>query len=358
MRLFKTQLFLLFAVVFANHSANAQEIVAQAEIGKDGCGPCAIYNCIKLSNLREKLAKVSGDEPLDKVRSIIDMVGEKPSVTYDYRLRYAEGSFGMSPEDVAASFNDVLDHIEAARNLTGTYLDRRDDEYLMGHLHRMHGLFKDSLDQGQPVLTSFRSFVARKKEGKEKPLWYGLGNHFVAVTKVQDELRPNEKGFSFEFMDSESGKKEFGYLYFDQARNFTAKRGNAQHFEWKRNRPFLCAVIPSLSLKTNETEFFQRTFICASFAVFPEQIYNAYEKRLFSTKVEVACGQCQFGIEGEGCKLAIRHGDKSWYVEGTDIDAHAEDGFCNTTRHALVTGSWNDKKFMVEKFKLQPVTEK
>ena len=74
--------------------------------------------------------------------------------------------------------------------------------------------------------------------------------------------------------------------------------------------------------------------------------------------VEASCGQCQFGMEGHGCELAVRIDGKSYFVDGSSIDshgdAHANDGFCATIRKAEVTGKVVDNKFKVTSFKLLP----
>lgn len=58
--------------------------------------------------------------------------------------------------------------------------------------------------------------------------------------------------------------------------------------------------------------------------------------------VEAACGQCQFGLPGRGCNLAVRLEGKSYFVDGVQMDqlgdAHAVDGLCNAVRQARVTG--------------------
>jgi hypothetical protein len=57
---------------------------------------------------------------------------------------------------------------------------------------------------------------------------------------------------------------------------------------------------------------------------------------------ELSCGECQFGMAGDSCDLAIRIGGKCYFVDGAAIDdfgdAHAEDGFCNSVRKARVVG--------------------
>src|SRR5689334_6072103 len=59
--------------------------------------------------------------------------------------------------------------------------------------------------------------------------------------------------------------------------------------------------------------------------------------------VEASCGECQLGMEGDGCDLAVRIDGKAYFVSGAKMgdygDAHAADGFCNAIRKARVTGS-------------------
>ncbi|MEY4964154.1 MAG: hypothetical protein RLZZ323_1473 [Bacteroidota bacterium] len=74
--------------------------------------------------------------------------------------------------------------------------------------------------------------------------------------------------------------------------------------------------------------------------------------------VEASCGQCQLGMEGKSCELAVRIDGKSYFVEGTNIDAHgdahADDGFCASIRKAEVIGEIKNNKFVVTYFKLIP----
>ena len=77
---------------------------------------------------------------------------------------------------------------------------------------------------------------------------------------------------------------------------------------------------------------------------------------LVEQTVEASCGQCQFGMEGSGCDLAIRIGDNSYWVDGTGIDdhgdAHGEDGLCNCIRKAIVSGEIKDDRIHVRSFEL------
>jgi hypothetical protein len=87
---------------------------------------------------------------------------------------------------------------------------------------------------------------------------------------------------------------------------------------------------------------------------------NAQDKKesLKSQIVEVSCGECQFGLKGKGCDLAVRIDGKSYFVDGTKIDdhgdAHAKDGFCEAVRKAKVTGTIVNNRFQVTSFTLLP----
>ena len=79
-----------------------------------------------------------------------------------------------------------------------------------------------------------------------------------------------------------------------------------------------------------------------------------------SMVVEAGCGQCLLGLKGEkkGCDLAVRIEGKSYFVDGFKMkdfgDAHADDGMCNATHQAKVTGEVVNGRFAASSFKLLP----
>ena len=85
---------------------------------------------------------------------------------------------------------------------------------------------------------------------------------------------------------------------------------------------------------------------------------QAQTKKVLDTPtiVEASCGECQFGMKGNSCDLAVRIDGKSYFVDGTTIDqhgdAHAKDGFCNAIRKASVTGKVENNRFKATSFTL------
>jgi hypothetical protein len=75
--------------------------------------------------------------------------------------------------------------------------------------------------------------------------------------------------------------------------------------------------------------------------------------------VEASCGQCQFGLPGDGCDLAVRIEGAGYYVDGSGIDdhgdAHGAEGLCNAIREADVVGSVVDGRFVASSFVLRPM---
>lgn len=97
--------------------------------------------------------------------------------------------------------------------------------------------------------------------------------------------------------------------------------------------------------------------LTASFSFAQEKV------ELKKQTVEASCGQCQLGLKGKGCDLAIRYEGKSYFVEGKKSiesfgDAHAKDGFCNAIRTAVVSGMIRDDKFFATDIDLKKVSEK
>jgi hypothetical protein len=94
--------------------------------------------------------------------------------------------------------------------------------------------------------------------------------------------------------------------------------------------------------------------------LFTALLSSAQEKKeaLKPQIVEVSCGECNFGMKGKSCDLAVRIDGKTYFVDGTKIDdhgnAHAKDGFCEVIRKAEVTGEIVNNRFQATTFILLP----
>ncbi len=72
--------------------------------------------------------------------------------------------------------------------------------------------------------------------------------------------------------------------------------------------------------------------------------------------VDIACGECQFKLNGKSCDLAVRIDGKAYFVDGKSIDdfgdAHGKHGFCNAVSQATVTGEIVNNRFRAKDIKL------
>ena len=72
--------------------------------------------------------------------------------------------------------------------------------------------------------------------------------------------------------------------------------------------------------------------------------------------VEASCGECNFGLPGNNCDLAVKIDGKAYFVDGVDIShyghPHDKNGFWMVVRQAEVQGEVKDGRFKASYFKL------
>ena len=101
-----------------------------------------------------------------------------------------------------------------------------------------------------------------------------------------------------------------------------------------------------------------KNLIILSF-IFLFSINTNAQKKVKKYKVLTACGQCQFNMNStNGCALAIKIADKTYWVDGSSIsdhgNEHAEDGLCKAVRKAKIEGNFDENRFKSSSFALIP----
>jgi hypothetical protein len=242
-------------------------VVAQATLGENACGPCAVVNALLRAKApyADVLQSVAGETPLEKAGDLVRRFGQAPSDAYAGEKAY-DPKRGITWVDLTACVNALLKERQAPP-LEGSYLDRHRDEPLEDHLRRVHQRLASSIRKGVPVVTSVRSFAPEPKEGGDH-VWKGLNGHYVAITSVQDRVDDGEMGFRFTYADSFTGRLDTGYAHVDEARNFTAAKGDEKRWEWLTDRPFLLVTAPSLRLGTQKQPWHLRTIITLNYAMY------------------------------------------------------------------------------------------
>src|SRR5438105_82003 len=90
-----------------------KDVLTQAEVGENACGPCALINSFRRGDakLQEMLDRLPGKSGHDQVRHLIKEYGSKPSEDYKAKKpRYVETS-GITWVDMRHIVNDLLrDH--------------------------------------------------------------------------------------------------------------------------------------------------------------------------------------------------------------------------------------------------------
>ena len=181
------------------------EVLAQENIGDCACGPCAIFNAFQFGSesLNTLASALPGEVPADKVRSLINIYGKKPSVRSRNQPRYLADA-GMWEDDMAPFINDWLKNTGHAAPVTGERVTIQGNETAQEHLHRVYSELSRSLAAGFPPVVNLQSYTARKNLFHH--YWKWMDGHFVTVVAVQDSLPADASKFSMWVADSQTGR--------------------------------------------------------------------------------------------------------------------------------------------------------
>ncbi len=232
------------------------------------CGPASAINFLRFGTppMRAAEAGLMGTDDGERLRYVIHryFLGRK-SVDVPGAKRLEFG--GVTVNDLTAAIAEVFadHHLGTVR---GRFLDRRLREKDGEFVHRVHGLLKDSLEQGRPVLVSLRSFVASYHEDHEKILWDRGEHHYMVVTGVPAVLGEGERGFTFEFIDSDGAERRSGFVHAESRQPFSAFKGSTEEGEWLNGSPFLLVTAPTVgAVRPRDLEWSDRWLITLNYAI-------------------------------------------------------------------------------------------
>ncbi|MGI9518214.1 MAG: hypothetical protein ACR2NP_14255 [Pirellulaceae bacterium] len=208
----------------ATQAQDGRVIVSQGPIGRDACGPCALFNWLSQGGgqLQSVLTELSAEKtPLQTVQHIIDTYGKRESATKRRVTRYGPHNGGVGSVNLMIMAREVLDdHLESPPTLRGEYLHQHEDESTEEHLDRIAGWFSNSIEAGVPVLFYVRSYQRRSDRAKPRMIF----GHHIVITSIDTDTPPTKSGVSrarITFVDSGTGRVGTGYLSVARA-DFTA----------------------------------------------------------------------------------------------------------------------------------------
>ena len=184
--------------------STAPKVLAQKEVGQCACGPCAVFNAFQFGSapLNTLASTLPGNTSAEKVRSLIQLYGDKPSVNVHNEPRYLTGS-GMSETDLVPFINDWLADNNAPL-IRGDRITKQNNETPRANLQRVYNELSHSLAAGFPPIVNLQSYSERKNFFHH--YWKWMDGHFVTVVAVQKELPKDASQFSISVADSQSGR--------------------------------------------------------------------------------------------------------------------------------------------------------
>ena len=227
-------------------------MISQQTVGNMACGPCALANALTHGDTagRRAFASVAGGTPLERVGTIIRQFSDKPSEKHHGKQPRYSVADGTTTEDMPLLTNDLLRSLKLAE-VNAEWLNVREGEAGRMHLHRLHGLFSNSLAAGFPAIVEVRSFGANTSAPKGA-VWDGLLGHWMPVVGLEPAILPTRAmGFVCRFADSMSGTVIDGYAHAELHRPFTATHGftlnadGTKEWNWITGYPYIQIQAPT-----------------------------------------------------------------------------------------------------------------
>lgn len=231
--------------------------------GEGACFPTCILNSLLYGDDRFAIVldSIPGKSNKEKLRYIIENQGGEKSLGNPQRKVFEKAS-GVMIRDNAPFFNAVL-ALNSNERVSGMLANRNPNESARDHLIRIHQTLKRSLSAGVPPIVSLRAIAARRSNNGTFDSWKAVRAHAIVINKIPNELKINQDGFSFGYIEPAGGVEKEGYLFPEQFRDFSAQ--NSIDAIELHNMPFLNTLMPSLNLQENNIDWYVRGIIVVDF---------------------------------------------------------------------------------------------
>lgn len=253
---------------FAQADVDPGAIISQQLYSNTACAPTAVLNALRFGNenLQSLYSRIEGNDAKQKLHSIIEKFGQKKSHVKEKSVLF-DNKVGMKADDILPFYNHILETF-SHEPVQGLYFDKLAGETTLEHLKRIHRLLLNSIKSGYPPVISLRSFAAQRDTSDNSFKWQGVSAHVIVITRIPANLESFQKGFSFTFIDPESGTLSEAYLHIEEIRGFAAIKGSGEtNFVWLDGSPFLLITGPILNLNSNQQEWHCRTIITFNYGV-------------------------------------------------------------------------------------------
>jgi hypothetical protein len=258
----------IVAVFFASSILNGQEFRDDRDSPEsrfEGCAPMSFVHALKLGRdeYRDVFRRLPGTSVAEKCRHVARSFGSLHSRQFPGKPLIDEKG-GVSNDDLDDLFNAVLSE-NGGKQLNSTYLNKIQRESGHDHLTRVHKYIITSLERGMPPVVAFRSMGPKVEKDGKYLSWEAISAHAATIVDVPKELATHQEGFTFDYLEGASADRKQGYLYIEKYREFPVRirpDSNALY-----DKPFLNAIVPSMSLGTYKLNWNERGIIIMMVAV-------------------------------------------------------------------------------------------
>lgn len=248
------------------------QVLQQSEIGKNGCGPCAVINSLQFAQNSKALNALDGKSSLEKARSFIATYGNALSIPYGAaRTAYSDAN-GTADVDLDSMVRRFFEDNKMPP-VIGCHIQRKENETGTSFVKRFRDLVSHSIDRGFHPVLSVRALAAEYNKSEDRYFWSSKGGHCIAIHSIG---KIGNKGLSvtIDFSDSLSGELQSGLVYLELDRpaqvplTFTVNDKGNEQWNWVKNDETLTFIAPIMPLGTKRTKWMERTFIAMRYLIY------------------------------------------------------------------------------------------